>query len=137
MKNNNTTPNRQTTETKKKKKSSWLTTNYAISGYGLLIRTLSIVLVCILVGLCAGVGLTHTNYAVKDTEGRGYIYTVEGVVVATDNALCTIEDTEGTLWLVDNKALTRGDTLLLYVVDNKTDTQRDDEIVRVWIDTAQ
>lgn len=132
MKNNTNT---QTTTNNKntQKKSSWLTTNYAISGYSILIRTLVVILVTLMVGTCIGVGITHTDYKVKDTEGRGYVYTVEGTVVAIDDTLCTIEDTEGTLWLVDSDTLTRGSTVLMYVVDNNTNTQRDDEIVRLWI----
>ena len=133
MKNN---ANTQTTTNKKstqRKKNGWLTTNYAISGYSILIRTLVVILVTLMVGTCIGVGMTHTGYKVKDTEGRGYVYTVEGTVVAIDNTLCTIEDTEGTLWLVDSDTLTRGSTVLMYVVDNNTNTQRDDEIVRLWI----
>ena len=126
-----TTTNNKNTQ---KKKSSWLTTNYAISGYSILIRTLVIILVALMVGTCIGVGITHTDYKVKDTEGRGYIYTVEGTVVAIDDTLCTVEDVEGTLWLVDSDTLTRGSTVLMYVADNSTtNTQRDDVIVRLWI----
>ncbi len=132
MKNQNSN-SKSGSPTPNKKKSNWLTTNYAISGYSILIRTLVVILVTLMVGTCIGVGITHTDYKVKDTEGRGYVYTVEGTVVAIDDTLCTVEDTEGTLWLVDSDTLTRGSTVLMYVVDNNTNTQRDDEIVRLWI----
>jgi hypothetical protein len=133
MKNNTNTQTTTNNKNTQKKKSSWLTTNYAISGYSILIRTLVVILVTLMVGTCIGVGITHTDYKVKDTEGRGYVYTVEGTVVAIDDTLCTIEDTEGTLWLVDSDTLTRDSTVLMYVVDNNTNTQRDDEIARLWI----
>jgi hypothetical protein len=88
--------------------------------------------------MCVGVYIANTNNAVKDAEGRGVVYTVEAVVVATDNTLHTVEDSDGTLWLIDNDTLRKGDALLLYIADNNThNTQRDDVIVRVWIDTVQ
>jgi len=87
--------------------------------------------------MCTGLVVSNSQHIVKDTEGRGLIYTVEGVVVATDNTLHTVEDTEGTLGLIDTETVSKGDTLLMYIADNKTDTQTDDVIVRVWIDTAQ
>ena len=91
-----------------------------------------------LVAMCVGTYIANTNHTVKDAEGRGTVYTVEATVVATDNTLHTVEDSDGTLWLIDNDTLNKGDTLLLYIVDNNTQhTQKDDVIVRVWIDTVQ
>lgn len=122
----------------KEKRVPWITKHTTISNYGILISILAIVLCVWLVAMCVGTYIANTNHTVKDAEGRGTVYTVEAVVVATDDTLHTVEDSDGTLWLVDNGTVSKGDTLLLYIVDNNTtDTQRDDEIVRVWIDTVQ
>ena len=143
MKKNNTTPTVSNAEKKrlaqyKEKKTPWITKRTTMSNYGILISILAIALCVWLVAMCVGTYIGHTQHTVVDAEGRGTVYTVEATVVATDNALHTVEDSDGTLWLIDNSTVSKGDTLLLYIVDNNTtDTQRDDEIVRVWIDTVQ
>lgn len=122
----------------KEKRAPWITKHTTISNYGILISILAIVLCVWLVAMCVGTYIANTNHTVKDAEGRGTVYTVEATVVATDNTLHTVEDSDGTLWLIDNDTLSKDDTLLLYIVDNNTQhTQRDDVIVRVWIDTVQ
>jgi hypothetical protein len=146
MKKNNTTgttPTVSNVEKKrlaqyKEKKTPWITKRTTMSNYGILISTLAVVLCVWLIAMCVGVYIANTNNAVKDAEGRGVVYTVEAVVVATDNTLHTVEDSDGTLWLIDSDTLSKGDALLLYIADNNTyNTQRDDVIVRVWIDTVQ
>lgn len=146
MKKNNTTdttPTVSTAEKKrlaqyKEKRTPWITKHTTMSNYGILISILAIVLCVWLVAMCVGTYIANTNHTVKDAEGRGTVYTVEATVVATDNTLHTVEDSDGTLWLIDNDTLNKGDTLLLYIVDNNTQhTQKDDVIVRVWIDTVQ
>lgn len=143
MKKNNTTPTVSNAEKKrlaqyKEKKTPWITKRTTMSNYGILISILAIALCVWLVAMCVGTYIANTNHTVVDAEGRGTVYTVEATVVATDNTLHTVEDSDGTLWLIDNSTVSKGDTLLLYIVDNNTtDTQRDDEIVRVWIDTVQ
>ena len=138
-----TTPTASNAEKKrlaqyKEKRIPWITKHTTMSNYGILISILAIVLCVWLVAMCVGTYIANTNHTVKDAEGRGTVYTVEATVVATDNTLHTVEDSDGTLWLIDNSTINKGDTLLLYIVDNNTtDTQRDDEIVRVWIDTIQ
>ena len=137
MKKNNT-DTVSTVSNAEKKRAPWITKHTTISNYGILISILAIVLCVWLVAMCVGTYIANTNHTVKDAEGRGTVYTVEATVVATDNTLHTVEDSDGTLWLIDNDTVSKGDTLLLYIVDNNTtDTQRDDEIVRVWIDTVQ
>ena len=123
---------------KEKKKISWLARTATLQNYGVLVITLIVACLTWLVAMGTGLHIGRTQHTVVDAEGRGTVYTVEATVVATDNTLHTIRDTEGTLWLIDNDILSKDDTLLLYIVDNNTQhTQRDDEIVRVWIDTVQ
>lgn len=121
----------------KEKKTPWIEKSQIRANAWVLCVILCISVGVWLVAMCTGLGVANSQHIVRDTEGRGLIYTVEGVVVATDNTLHTIEDTEGVLWLIDNDTLHKGDTLLMYIADNKTDTQTDDVIVRVWIDTVQ
>ena len=136
MKKNNT-DTVSTVSNAEKKRAPWITKHTTISNYGILISILAIVLCVWLVAMCVGTYIANTNHTVKDAEGRGTVYTVEATVVATDNTLHTVEDSDGMLWLVDNVTLRKGDTLLLYIADNDTrNTQRDDVIVRVWRDTA-
>ena len=145
MKKNNTTDTTQTiskAEKKrlaqyKEKKTPWIEKAQIRANAWLLCIILCVSIGVWLVAMCTGLGIANSQHIVKDTEGRGLIYTAEAVVVATDNTLHTVRDTEGTLWLIDNDTLTKGDTLLLYIADNKTDTQTDDVIVRVWRDTTQ
>ena len=146
MKKNNTTdtaPTVSNAEKKrlaqyKEKKTPWLTRTATLQNYGVLVITLIVACLTWVVAMGTGLHIGRTQHTVVDAEGRGTVYTVEATVVATDNTLHTVEDTEGTLWLIDNDTLSKVDTLLLYIVDNNTQhTQKDDVIVRVWIDTAQ
>lgn len=121
----------------KEKKTPWIEKAQIRANAWLLCVILCVSVVVWLLAMCTGLGVANSQHIVKDTEGRGLIYTVEGVVVATDNTLHTVEDAEGTLWLIGTDAVSKGDTLLMYIADNKTDTQTDDVIVRVWRDTAQ
>ena len=122
----------------KEKKTPWLTRTATLQNYGVLVITLIVACLTWVAAMGTGLHIGRTQHIVVDAEGRGTVYTVEATVVATDNTLHTVEDTEGTLWLIDNGTLSKGDTLLLYIVDNNTQhTQKDDMIVRVWIDTAQ
>lgn len=121
----------------KEKKTPWIEKAQIRANAWLLCVILCVSVGVWIIALCTGLCIANSQHIVKDTEGRGLIYTVEGVVVATDNTLHTVEDIEGTLWLIDTDAVSKGDTLLMYIADNKTDTQTDDVIVRVWIDTAQ
>lgn len=121
----------------KEKKTPWIEKAQIRANAWLLCVILCVSVVVWLLAMCTGLGVANSQHIVKDTKGRGLIYTVEGVVVATDNTLHTVEDSDGTLWLIDTDAVSKGDTLLMYIADNKTDTQTDDVIVRVWRDTAQ
>lgn len=121
----------------KEKKTPWLARTATLQNYGILVITLIVACGVWVAAMSTGLHIGRTQHTVVDAEGRGTVYTVEAVVVATDNTLHTVRDTEGTLWLIDNDTLTKGDTLLLYIADNKTDTQTDDVIVRVWRDAAQ
>lgn len=123
---------------KEQKKTPWLTRTATLQNYGVLVITLIVACLTWVVAMGTGLHIGRTQHTVVDAEGRGTVYTVEATVVATDNTLHTVEDIEGTLWLIDNDTLNKGDTLLLYIVDNNTQhTQKDDVIVRVWIDTMQ
>jgi hypothetical protein len=146
MKKNNTTdtvPTVSNAEKKrlaqyKEKKTPWLTRTATLQNYGVLVITLIVACLTWVIAMGTGLHIGRTQHTVIDAEGRGTVYTVEATVVATDNTLHTVRDTEGTLWLIDNDTLNKDDTLLLYIVDNNTQhTQKDDVIVRVWIDTAQ
>ena len=145
-KNTNTTdtvPTVSTAEKKrlaqhKEKKTPWLTRTATLQNYGVLVITLIVACLTWIVAMGTGLYIGRTQNTVIDAEGRGTVYTVEATVVATDNTLHTVEDSDGTLWLIDNDALSKGDTLLLYIADNNTQhTQKDDVIVRVWTDTVQ
>lgn len=147
MKKNNTTDavstvsnaeKKKLAQYKEQKKTPWLTRTATLQNYGVLVITLIVACLTWVVAMGTGLHIGRTQHTVVDAEGRGTVYTVEATVVATDNTLHTVEDNDGTLWLIDNSTVSKGDTLLLYIVDNNTtDTQRDDEIVRVWIDTIQ
>lgn len=122
----------------KEKKTPWLARTATLQNYGVLVIVLIVACLTWIVAMGTGLHIGRTQHTVVDAEGRGIVYTVEATVVATDNTLHTVEDSDGKLWLIDNNTLNKGDTLLLYIVDNNTQhTQKDDVIVRVWIDTVQ
>lgn len=126
------------THYKEQKKTPWLARTATLQNYGVLVITLIVACLTWVVAMGTGLHIGRTQHTVVDAEGRGTVYTVEATVVATDNTLHTVEDSDGTLWLIDNDTLSKDDTLLLYIVDNNTQhTQKDDVIVRVWIDTVQ
>lgn len=147
MKKNNTTDTTSTVSNaekkrlahyKEQKKTPWLARTATLQNYGVLVITLIVACLTWVVAMGTGLHIGRTQNTVIDAEGRGVVYSVEAEVVATDNTLHTVEDSDGTLWLIDNDTLSKGDTLLLYIVDNNTQhTQKDDVIVRVWIDTVQ
>ena len=133
-----TAEKKRLTHYKEQKKTPWLARTATLQNYGVLVITLIVACLTWVAAMGTGLHIGRTQHTVVDAEGRGTVYTVEATVVATDHTLHTVEDSDGTLWLIDNSTVSKGDTLLLYIVDNNTtDTQRDDEIVRVWIDTVQ
>lgn len=132
-----TNAEKKRTASSKEKKTPWIEKAQIRANAWVLCVILCVSVGVWVVAMCTGLVVANSQHIVKDTEGRGLIYTIEGVVVATDDTLHTVKDTEGTLWLIDTDTVSKGDTLLMYIADNKTDTQTDDVIVRVWIDTAQ
>lgn len=121
----------------KTKKTYWLRNTTTMKNYILLIVAFILSIVMCGNGVITGCVIANNAHTVSAPEGKGTLYTREAIVVATDNTTHTVEDSDGTLWLVDNGTLRKGDTLLLYIADNDThNTQRDDVIVRVWIDTV-
>lgn len=129
----NTQQDNRVTTMPKTKKMSALERTYNNTGYGMLLIVSMTIVISLLVGYCVGAFITHDSYKVEDAEGRGVIYCVEAIVVAQDSTLCTLEDTEGELWLVDNPNLSRGDSLILYIADNNTKTDnKDDVIIQIW-----
>ena len=127
----------QPRETTKTKRTPWLNNTTIMKNYVLLIVAFILSVVMCGNGIITGCVIANNAHTVSAPEGKGTLYTREAVVVATDDTLHTVEDSDGTLWLVDNGTLRKGDTLLLYIADNDThNTQRDDVIVRVWRDTA-
>lgn len=129
----NTQQDNRVTAMPKTKKMSALKRTYNNTGYTILTIVLITVVISLLVGYCVGAFITNNSYKVEDVEGRGVIYCVEAIVVAQDSTLCTLEDTERKLWLVDNPNLSRGDSLILYIADNNTKTNcKDDIIIQIW-----
>ena len=127
----------QPRETTKAKRTPWLSNTTTTKNYVLLIVAFILSVVMCGNGVITGCVIANNAHTVSAPEGKGTLYTREAVVVATDDTLHTVEDSDGTLWLVDNGTLRKGDTLLLYIADNDThNTQRDDVIVRVWRDTV-
>ena len=127
----------QLRETTKTKRTPWLNNTTTMKNYVLLIVAFILSIVMCGNGIITGCVIVNNAHTVSAPEGKGTLYTREAVVVATDDTLHTVEDSDGTLWLVDNDTLRKGDTLLLYIADNDThNTQRDDVIVRVWRDTV-
>lgn len=147
MKKNNTDVNvttdtptktvRQTQPREKTKRTPWHKGTTVAKNYALLLVALGLSIIMWGSGFLVSYVVVNNAHTVSAPEGKGILYTREAVVVATDNTLHTVEDSDGTLWLVDNGTLRKGDTLLLYIADNDThNTQRDDVIVRVWRDTV-
>ena len=147
MKKNNTDVNvttdvptkttRQTQPREKTRRTPWHKDTTVAKNYALLLVALGLSIIMWGGGFLVSYVITNNAHTVSAPEGKGTLYTREAVVVATDDTLHTVEDSDGTLWLVDNGTLRKGDTLLLYIADNDThNTQRDDVIVRVWRDTT-
>jgi hypothetical protein len=147
MKKNNTDVNvttdtptktvRQTQPREKTKRTPWHKGTTVAKNYALLLVALGLSIIMWGSGFLVSYVIANNAHTVSAPEDKGTLYTREAVVVATDNTLHTVEDSDGTLWLVDNGTLRKGDTLLLYIADNDThNTQRDDVIVRVWRDTV-
>ena len=52
--------------------------------------------------------------------------------IAEDEGTWVLEDEEGYLWRVHDEAITKHDSLLLWIDDNNTERINDDVIVRMW-----
>ena len=128
---------RQTQPREKIRRTPWHKGTTVAKNYALLLVALGLSIIMWGSGFLVSYVIANNAHTVSAPEGKGTLYTREAVVVATDDTLHTVEDSDGTLWLVDNGTLRKGDTLLLYIADNDThNTQRDHVIVRVWRDTV-
>ena len=105
-----TAEKKRLTHYKEQKKTPWLARTTTLQNYGILVITLIVACLTWLVAMGTGLHIGRTQHTVVDAEGRGTVYTVEATVVATDNTLHTVEDTEGTLWLIDNDTLNNYET---------------------------
>lgn len=77
----------------------------------------------------------YDSTALETWASNGQVGTVRMVgawPIAEDEGTWVLEDEEGYLWRVHDEAITKHDSLLLWIDDSDTERVNDDVIVRMW-----
>lgn len=77
----------------------------------------------------------YDTTALETWASNGQVGTVRMVsawAIAEDEGTWILEDEEGYLWRVHDEAITKHDSLLLWIDDSDTERVNDDVIVRMW-----
>lgn len=77
----------------------------------------------------------YDTTALETWASNGQVGTVRMVgawPIAEDEGTWVLEDEEGYLWRVHDEAITKHDSLLLWIDDSDTERVNDDVIVRMW-----
>ena len=77
----------------------------------------------------------YDTTALETWASNGQVGTVRMVgawPIAEDEGTWVLEDEEGYLWRVHDEAITKHDSLLLWIDDSDSERVNDDVIVRMW-----
>lgn len=77
----------------------------------------------------------YDTTALETWASNGQVGTVRMVgawPITEDEGTWVLEDEEGYLWRVHDEAITKHDSLLLWIDDSDTERVNDDVIVRMW-----